>query len=79
MECGTVERYPRFLKKSRPQAIIGWRLAVEVFAIFQSNLGVIWNNLIFSRALEKKNITEGDASKVFELRFSQTGAYDASA
>jgi hypothetical protein len=67
VEGGTVKRNPRFLKKSRPQAVIGWRLTVEVFAIFQSNLGVIGNNLIFSRSLEEKNIPEGNASKVFEL------------
>jgi len=37
---------------------------VEVFAIFQGDLGVVGNDLVFSRPLEKENVTEGDASQV---------------
>jgi hypothetical protein len=40
---------------------------VEVFAIFQGDLGVVGNDLVFSRPLEKENITEGDASQVLQV------------
>jgi hypothetical protein len=67
MHGGAVRSYTRFLQKCSPQTVIGWRLAVEVFAIFQGDLGVVGNDLVFSRTLEKENVTERDASQVFQV------------
>src|ERR1700683_4964714 len=67
MRGGAVRSYPRFLQKCSPQTVIGWRLAVEVFAIFQCDLGVVGNDLVFSGPLEKENVTEGDASQMLQV------------
>jgi len=67
MHGGAVRSYTRFLQKCSPQTVIGWRLAVEVLAIFQGDLGVVGNDLVFPRTLEKENVTERDASQVFQV------------
>lgn len=38
-----------------------------MFAVFQGDLGVVGNDLIFSRPLEKENVTERDASQVLQV------------
>src|ERR1035438_7670998 len=67
MHGGAVRSYTRFLQNCSPQTVIGWRLAVEGFAVFLGYFFVVGNDLVFSRPLEKENVTERDASQVLQL------------
>ncbi|WP_263356155.1 hypothetical protein [Acidicapsa ligni] len=64
---GTTRGDARFFKQSSPQTVVGWRLAVKVLTIFEGDFLIVWNDLIFSRTLEKEDIGQWDGSKMLEM------------
>ena len=40
---------------------------MEVFVIFQGDLGVVGNDLVFSGPLEKENVVERDTRELLQL------------